>query len=203
LRAIEFIHALVLINKEITMNTARKILVATMATCILMPITANAEGFFVGGSIGSASLSQDFDGLTVDDSTTSFRLVAGWRFNEYFSVEGGYNSFGKFKDDVDIAGVPTSVSLTADGFTLGLGGSIPLSDRFSLIGRAGMFFWNGTAEINSVTQADPGDSNPFFGAGAQFAISSKFLINADFTRYEVEDANSDVLSVGFEYRFGG
>jgi len=185
------------------MNTSRKILVATLATCVLLPINAYAEGFFVGGSIGSASLGEDFDGLTVDDSTTSYRLVVGWRFNEYFSVEGGYNSFGKFKDDVAIAGVPTSVSLTADGFTLGLGGNIPLGDRFSLIVRAGMFFWNGAAEINSVTQASPEDSNPFFGAGAQFAITRKFLINADFTRYEVEDANSDVLSVGFEYRFGG
>ena len=185
------------------MNTSRKILVATLATIVLLPINAHAEGLFVGGSIGSASLSEDFDGLIVDDSTTSYRLVAGWRFNDYFSVEGGYNSFGKFKDEMVTAGIPTSISLTADGFTLGLGGSIPISDRFSLIGRAGLFFWNGTAEINSVSQASPEDSNPFFGAGAQFAISSKVLVNVDFTRYAVEDANSDVLSVGFEYRFGG
>ena len=134
---------------------------ATAVSVMLLagPIVAHAGGFFVGGSIGKASLNEDFDGLVVDDDSTSFRLVAGWQFNDYFGLEGGYHDFGDFKQDFDIDGVLNTASLSADGFTLGATGSIPVSERFALTGRAGMFFWNGSAEINNVSQATPEDSS--------------------------------------------
>ena len=53
---------------------------AAMAVSIMLlagPISAQAGGFFVGGSIGQASLDEDFDGLTVDDNSTAIRIVAG------------------------------------------------------------------------------------------------------------------------------
>ena len=63
-----------------------------LSVLLLMPLGAYADnGFFVGGSIGSAELSDDFDGLNIDTDATSFRIVGGWRFNDYFSVEGGYH----------------------------------------------------------------------------------------------------------------
>ena len=165
------------------------------------PISAQAGGFFVGGSIGNASLDEDFDGLVVDDNSTAFRVVAGWRFNDYFAVEGGYHDFGDFEQTFDDAGVPSTVSLSADGFTLGATGAIPVSERFALTGRAGMFFWNGNAEINDVSQATPEDSNLFLGAGVKYNVSNRFALTGDWTRYELEDAVSGVFSVGLQYEF--
>ena len=92
-------------------------------------------------------------------------------------------------------------SLSADGFTLGVAGNLPVGERFSLMGRFGMFFWDGNAEINNVSQATPEDNNPYFGVGVGYAISETFLITADLTRFELEDANSNVYSLGFQYRF--
>jgi OOP family OmpA-OmpF porin len=185
------------------MNRLSQVQTTILSVLLLMPLGAYAEkGFFVGGSIGSAELSDDFDGLNIDTDATSFRIVGGWRFNDYFAVEGGYHDFGDFEQQVDINGTPATANLSADGFTLGVGGNLPLGERFSLLGRFGMFFWDGNAEINNVSQATPEDSNPYFGAGVGYAVTESLLISGDLTRYELEDANSNVFSIGFQYRFG-
>ena len=175
--------------------------VAVSLILLAGPISAHAGGFFVGGSIGNASLNEDFDGLNVDDNSTAFRIFAGWRFNDYFSLEGGYHDFGDFEQTFDDAGGTSTAKLSADGFTLGAAGRVPVSERFALTGRAGMFFWNGTAEINNVSQATPEDSNLYLGAGVSFDVSKRFQLTADWTRYELESAVSGVFSVGLQYQF--
>ena len=173
---------------------------AVAASLLLLagPAIVLADGFYVGASVGKASLNEDFDGLVIDDSATSFRVVAGWRFNDYFAIEGGYHDFGDFEQD--LGGLGTA-KLSADGFTLGAVGSVPVSERFALTARAGMYFWNGSAEINNVSQATPEDSNPYLGAGVKFDVSNQFQLTADWTRYELEYATSGVFSVGLLYQF--
>ena len=141
------------------MNRLNQVQTTIIAGLLLLPLGAYAENrFFLGGSIGSAELSEDFDGLNIDTDATSFRIVGGWRFNDYCAIEGGYHDFGDFEQTIDVGGTPATASLSADGFTLGVGGYLPLGERFSLLGRFGMFFWDGTAEINNVSQATPEDS---------------------------------------------
>jgi OOP family OmpA-OmpF porin len=168
----------------------------------LSPLTALADsGFYVGGSVGSSSLSNDFDGFEVDTDSTAFRLIAGWQLNDFFSLEGGYHNFGELEQSFIDDGDPIDISLQADGFTLGGTGSIPLGETFALFGRAGAFFWDGDAEINDITEARPEDTNLYYGGGAKFAITDRFSLLGDWTRYELEDTESDVISLGFTYRF--
>lgn len=186
------------------MNAYRQGLLALISTFLITPALASAEsGFYMGASVGTADLNEDFDGLTIDTDATAFRVTAGWRFNDHFAIEGGYHDFGDFEQTIDIDGSPSSVSLSADGFTLGIAGALPLSEKFALTGRLGMFFWDGAAEINNVSQASPEDSNLYYGAGASYAVTERFSLNGDWSRYDLEDAQSDVLSIGFQYRFGG
>ena len=59
------------------MRYPRTAAVVAVISIALSPLTAIADGgFFLGGAVGSASLNEDFDGLTVDSSSTSIRLVA-------------------------------------------------------------------------------------------------------------------------------
>ena len=186
------------------MNAFRPALLALVSAFLLTPAVASAEsGFYMGASIGTSDLNEDFDGLTIDTDATAFRVIAGWRFNEYFAIEGGYHDFGDFEQTVDINGTPATASLSADGFTFGIAGALPLSEKFALTGRLGMFFWDGAAEINNVSQASPEDSNLYYGAGASYAVTERFSLNADWSRYDLEESQSDVLSAGFQYRFGG
>ena len=184
------------------MKHLNKAAFAATTILALTPLTAIADGgFYVGGSLGSASLTDDFSGFAVDADSTSFRLIAGWQFNEFFSLEGGYHNFGDFDQTFDVGGTPVDVSLKADGFTLGGTGSIPLGEKFALFGRTGAFFWDGDADINNVSQATPEDTNLYYGAGGKFAFSDSFSLVGDWTRYELEDTESDVISLGFTYRF--
>jgi len=172
------------------------------ALAVLVPVTTFADnGFFLTASVGSAELSEDFDGLDVDADSTAYRITVGWRFGKYLAVEGGYHNFGDFDQTFDIESTPTEVSLKADGFTFGGVGSLPLGDRFALFARAGLFFWDGDADINNVTQASPEDTNLYLGAGARFAVSERLSLTADGSRYDLGDTSSTVLSIGIDVRF--
>jgi len=184
------------------MKHTTQLTMALLLVTMLAPFTATAaEGFYAGASVGSANLNEDFDGLTVDDNSTSYRIFAGWGFNEYFALEGGYHNFGKFEQSFDNGGSPATATISADGFTFAAAGNLPLSEKFALTGRAGVFFWDGNAEINRISQATPEDTNPFFGAGATFAVTRRFQLTGDWTRYELDSAVSNVYSFGFQFAF--
>ncbi|MGI9220736.1 MAG: porin family protein [Woeseiaceae bacterium] len=181
--------------KTISILTA--VLVATLA-----PTAAMAEGGFVlAGSVGSADLSDDFDGFNVDANSTAYRLTLSWQFNEYFALDAGYHNFGDFDQIFDIPGMPTEISLSADGFTLGATGTLPLGDRWMLFARAGAFFWDGNASINNVTAATPADSNLYLGVGAGFNMTKKLSLTIDGSRYDLDGTSSTVLSAGLKYAF--
>ena len=176
------------------------LIAATLA--VLAPVTTFADnGFFLTASVGSAELTEDFDGFDIDADSTAYRITVGWRFSDYLAVEGGYHNFGEFEQTFDIEGTPTDVSLKADGFTFGGVGSLPLGDRFALFARAGVFFWDGDADINDVSQASPEDTNLYLGAGARLALSERLALTADGSRYDLGDASSTVFSIGIDIRF--
>lgn len=182
-------------------NIIRK---APLALPVLLLCTATVcaePGLVISGGVGAASLSEDFDGFDIDADSTAFRLAIGWQFNDYLALEAGYHNFGRFEQTVDVNGTTVAVSLKADGFTLGVTGSLPLGERFSLIGRAGTFFWDGDADINGVSQARPEDTNLFLGIGVSYQLTEKLELTGDWSRYELEDTESDVLAVGLRYLF--
>ena len=182
-------------------NTTSLALVPLLALVFIPATVIAGPGLAIGGSLGSASLNQDFDGFNVDTDSTAFRLTVGWQFNDYVALEAGYHNFGRFEQTFDVGGAPAEISLKADGFTLGATGSLPLGERFALFGRAGAFFWDGDADINGVSQARPEDTNLFLGIGLAWHLTDKLDVTGDWTRYELEDTESDVASIGLRYRF--
>lgn len=174
-------------------------LAALMAASILTaaPMTAVADGnFYLAGSLGAASLDDNFDGFSINTNSTAFRLLGGWQFNPYFSIEGGYHNFGQFEQRFSNIGMPINIGIKADGFTLGLTGTIPMGEKFGLFGRAGSFFWDGDAEINNVSQARPEDTNFYFGAGGRYRFTEHTSLLLDWSLYQLDDTQSDVLSLG-------
>lgn len=185
------------------MNIRPLTITGLLLALAVAPLPASAgEGFYVGASIGSANLDDDFDGFEIDDDATAYRLNAGWQMNQYVGLEFGYQNFGDFEQSFDINGERAKAKLSADGYTLGVTASYPLGEHFELLGRAGAFFWDGEAEINNASQADPGDTNPYFGAGLAYNLTQVFSVHVDWIRYDLEDTESDVLSLGFRFRFG-
>ena len=177
-------------------------ILVVLAIATLTPSFASADkGLFAAASVGSAELSESFDGFDVDADSTAYRFSVGWRFNDYLAVDGGYQNFGRFDQTFDNTGTPVDVSLKADGFTLGAIGSLPIGDRFSLFARAGAFFWDGDAEINDVSTASPEETNFYYGAGARLDITERLSVTVDGSRYDLDGTDSSILSAGLEFRF--
>ncbi len=177
-------------------------IVAATVIVLLSPTLSSAdEGLIVSASIGNAELTESFDGFDVDSDSTAYRIAIGWRFNDYLTIDAGYQNFGRFDQTFDDAGAPTSISLKADGFTLGGVGNWPISDRVTMFARAGAFFWDGDAEINNVTAARPEDTNFYFGAGVRLNVTDKLSATADGSRYDLDGTSSTVLSIGLDFCF--
>ncbi len=187
-----------------------KKIVCTVLFMMFACVNATAqEGFFFSGGLGKANIDGDFDGFNDSDDSTAYRLSAGWKFNDHFAIEAGYQDFGDFEYRRDAANQPDNsgqlisrAKLSADGFTTGAVGILPLNDKFSLYGRAGMYFWDGNAEINDVSQANPEDTNPYFGIGLSYAISERVFLTGDWTHFDLESADGDMLAVGIQVFFG-
>jgi len=173
-----------------------------LAALLLSPIAQADTGVFVGASFGSSHLAEDFSGFNVDTDANAFRVVGGFQFGDYFGIEAGYHDFGEFSETIDLGGRSTRTKFTADGWTLGGTLGLPLSDQFSLYGRAGVFFWDADVDIEGFSINVPNDENPYYGGGAKVDITSKLSLVGDWTRYELDTTESDVISVGFEFRFG-
>lgn len=173
-----------------------------LAAALISPLAQADTGAYVGASFGSSHLEEDFSGLRLDTDANAYRIVGGFQFGNYLGIEAGYQNFGDFSETLDIGGFSTRTKVAADGWTLGGTLGLPLNEQFSLYGRAGVFFWDADVEIDGFSIDVPDDENPYYGGGAKVDITPRLSLVGDWTRYELDTVDSDVISVGFEYHFG-
>lgn len=164
----------------------------------------NESGFYIGGNYGYLRVEGEDD---FDDDKDVWQGLLGYRFNEYFALEGSIIDFGDYGNDV--AGAST------DGYTAALKGSFPITERLSIYGKLGQL-WSETEYNVGTFSNDYDDESLFVGGGLSYAVTPNFLINAEYTVYDAElDAESAVddiddtnfetdlkqASLGVEYRF--
>ncbi|MDB5742973.1 MAG: OmpA/MotB domain protein [Polaromonas sp.] len=168
--------------------------------------------------ISSSLLSGGFTSSSIadDDRSTGFKVFGGYQLNKNFAVEGGYFDLGKFGYTATTVPAGTlNGAIKLRGLNLDLVGTLPLSDRFSAIGRAGVNYaqardtFRGTGAVQ-VGNPNPraNDTNYKLGLGLQYAMSESLAVRAEAERYRVNDAvgnrgHVDLFSVGLVYRFGG
>jgi len=178
----------------------------SLATALLLtsaiPLAAQAgpEGY-VGASIGNARLDDNFGGFLIDTDTNAYNFIGGNQFNENFGIEAGYLNFGDFTQSVDLGGLLSRTDITGDGWTLGATLALPLTNNLSLFGKGGVFYWDADISIDGFSIDTPGDDNPYYGAGLKVDLGDRFSLTGDWTVYEFDVVETDVISIGFNYRF--
>lgn len=181
---------------------AEKRLPIILSVLLLVPLPAFADsGFVLAGSIGSSTLDESFEGFGIDTSTTAWRFTAGWQFSDYFTLDAGYHNFGQFDQRFDLGDAIAIVSVEADGYTVGATLGLPVGENLTLFARGGAFIWEAEARLDNRNFDFPEDTNPYYGAGADFKVTRRLSLVGDWTRYELDAAESDVISLGFRYRF--
>ena len=200
------------------------------AVCSTSVIAQDAPGWYLGGNVGGTRADFKNDSVnrtlagqgftvnstTTDNSSTGYKLFGGYQLTPNFAVEGGYFDLGKFNYGSGTTPAGSfSGNTRVQGLNLDLVGTLPLSDRFSVLGRVGAAYAQNRGSFAStgfvplsVSNQNRNDTNLKVGLGLQYAISDVLSVRAEIERYRISDpirnrGNIDMASVGLVYRFGG
>lgn len=150
-----------------------------------------------------------------NDSSTGFKVFGGYQFNRYFSFEGGYFDLGKLGYNATTAPAGTlNGEIKVKGLNLDAVLSLPLTEKFSVFGRAGVthaqakdsFSGTGSAVVLNPNPSERA-TNIKYGAGLQYDFTKSFGMRVEVERYRINDAvgnkgDIDLASIGLLYRFG-
>lgn len=191
---------------------------------------ANDTGWYVGTNVGQSRATIDDERITNglsaggftsntitdDDRSTGFKVFGGYQLNKHFALEGGYFNLGKF--GYTATTVPAGTlrgDIKVQGLNLDLVGTLPITEKFSAFGRAGVQYAEAKdrfAGTGAVLVANPNpskrDTNYKLGLGLQYAVTDALAVRGEVERYRINDAvgnkgDIDLISVGLVYRFGG
>lgn len=214
----------------------KKITVSLVLATISTIAGAAETGAYVYASVGQADSSRkaqadaSITGLgataftsSANESDTTYALQAGWSFNPYLSVEGGYVNLGDYSYSANVT-APTAATRNAaikvDGWNVGVVGALPLGEQFSIFAKAGVFNYKlkfhadgtGIAVVNP-DRTDDG-SAIYYGLGANWNFSSNWFARAEYQVFQdigtelnvsgttgTSKADIKVGSVGVGYRF--
>jgi OOP family OmpA-OmpF porin len=194
------------------------------------PAQAQDGGYYYGGlSVGQSRAKIDepritstlagagltTTGMSRDERDTAYRIFGGYQMNRYFGLEAGYFDLGKFGfSSTTVPAGTLNGQLKASGLNLDLVGTLPLTDKFAVIGRVGAQWartrdeFSGTGAV-VVTNPNPSarETNWKAGAGLQYAFSPSFVVRGEAERYRINDAvgnhgDVDVYSVSLLFPFG-
>ncbi len=199
---------------------------AVTSTCAL----ADEGGWYGGANIGQSQATVDdaritsglaSRGLTTtsildNNRATSYKIYGGYQFNKYLGLEGGYFDLGKFGFTANTSPLGSlSGNILLRGFNLDAVGTLPLSEKFSVLGRIGINNAQASDSFTSTGAVNIGNPSPSkretnykLGVGMQYAFSDALAMRAEIERYRINDAignkgDVDMLSLGLVYRFGG
>lgn len=166
---------------------------ALVAGAALAALSAQAEGLYVGGSVGASRYSNDFGSAYGDRSGTGLKVYGGYAIHPNFAVEAGVARLGKVTSGLG--------EVKGGGLFVDAVGIWPVAKNFSLLGRVGVF--NGM--LDSTIAGDDRGTSVKVGAGVQYAIDKNLSVRGEWERYRFDalgvKPNADLYSVGVNYRF--
>jgi len=190
---------------------------------------ADDSGWYAGANVGQSSakiddariasglLGSGFSSATItdDDRSTGYKIFGGYQYNKYLAVEAGYFDLGNFGFNATTVPAGTlSGNIKLKGLNMDLVGTLPITEKFSVLGRIGVNYADttdsfvGTGAVN-VLDPNPSkrDTNLKVGVGLQYAFTPALAMRAEVERYRINDAvgnkgDIDLVSLGLIYRFG-
>ena len=173
-----------------------------IAMLISVAASTNAQ-VYVGGNVGNSTAPSECrwlkPGNTGDCRSSSVKVLAGYQLSEHLAAEIGYTDFGKYH-----AALADGTRASAHASALELVGvaTLPLTARFSLLGKAGVA--NGTSDASKNTNntfVENNDSAAItYGLGVAYALTGRDSLRAEWQHYNfVGDVSA--LSVGLVHKF--
>jgi OmpA-OmpF porin, OOP family len=207
--------------------------IALLAVCASSGVQAqstfNNTGMYVGISAGeskskfnNSTTAQSLVGagvtagaLTEDERGNAYKAFIGVPLSPNWAVEAGYFDLGRFGFDAATSPAGTVTGTTRiQGLNLDLVGTLPITERWSLLGRVGAAYAETKGSVSgtgasgvSALSSSKRDTHYKYGFGTEYAFTPALTMRLEGERYHVNDAigqraNVDLISVGLVYRFG-
>jgi hypothetical protein len=166
------------------------------------------NGFYVGGSFGQTSLKVNDLELNLNSfdykaDTTSYKIIAGYRFMGFLAVEGSYVSFGTFKDGTQGEGDPVTLETKLKGIDAFALGMLPLGIADIFV-KVGVVSWDAdiTRAIGEITNfGSNSGTDMVYGLGAQVRFKG-LAVRGEVEYFDIPEADSIYLiSLGATFTF--
>jgi len=160
----------------------------------------------------------------LDESDKSWGVHIGYRFNRWVAAEAGYLDLGtaNYANQVQVTAAGTPFVFNGDLRLLSHGpfasvvGLFPLSDRFDVHVRGGLYFSDTRLRVRLEDASDPttltsfevsdSDKDFFAGIGATWNINPSYSLRVEYQRYldvggdRTDEFDYDVVSVAILFR---
>lgn len=180
--------------------------------------SAQDAKWYAGAAIGQSKFNgmcDDTGGLSCKDTDTAWKFFGGYKFHPNFSAELGYSDFGKANLSGTTAGVGVNADFKANAWELDGVGSWPLANKFSILGRLGVYRakMDGRATaaaggLSASASASATNTGLTFGIGGGYDITQTVAARLEWQRYSKVGGDNvagkgdiDVISIGALFKF--
>lgn len=167
------------------MKQLSRILAALLFTAAGVAAHAQQQqpGFYGGASIGGSDWSHSLAGVDGSSHGVAGKIYGGYNFTPNFALEAGAARLGSMSDPNGRIGAN---AVFVDGV-----GTLPLADKWSLLGRAGI----ARADFNGSVGNDSGTGLKL-GAGVQYDLTRTMALRAEYEQYRIHNVYDSHASVG-------
>jgi len=162
---------------------------------------ATEPGAYIAGSIGQSKFDStgELENICAeysidcrsDDTDTGFRIMAGYQFNNWLALEGGYTDLGSLSA-APVLAPAVEAEFSMSGFNFAILPQIPLGSVAFLYGRFGVLL--GEAELTarapflglSESEKESGGSLSY-GLGAGFNLGERITLRFEWERYSLDE----------------
>jgi OOP family OmpA-OmpF porin len=178
--------------------------------------SADKTGWYAGLDVGASRSGMDVNvpgSVDADKSGTMFGISGGYRLNRNFAVEGALARLGSFDYNATTASDTVSGKLEANALSLAGVGIWPVTNAFSVYGKAGLALTDAKLTASSASGLTPvGDASHtgtgfLFGAGATYDFQGGYFAKAGWDHYArvgdgstgQGDINAYLVGVGMRF----
>ncbi len=164
-------------------------------------------------------------GTGVDQRSMGVKVYAGYQFNKYLALEGGFVDFNDVKATVDYTtgAAPRGTSYFVaenDAWMLAAMGTLPVTDSISVFAKLGASNWSSKQRVSSTNLATPPQLitvagypqtdtvnrgvDPYYGLGVSYALLDNIALRAEWERFKFDAPHIDhidLMTAGVSMRF--
>ena len=187
----------------------------SFAGAMLLCASAFAQdaGYYMGASAGQSKTDIDQApfaalGATItrnDEKDSAFRIFGGYQYSKNLAVEVGYIDLGTYSVSGTIGALPFTASGDVTGFSISGVGTVPLTEKLSLLGSVGFLSSKVNASATVATSsgiARSRQSDYTAGIGMKYGLTKNIAARLEANYYGLNNNGSaQMYSLGLQYKF--